>query len=185
MIQPRRNPTIAIFASDRGHGDAERASIMGQAGSFFARKGAGLICLVQHGTVSVPVVTSARAAGGSVTIVCDDDFQPPPALGGVPLERVGGDTERLARIAELSDAFVGLPGSLASVSHLFSTWAEMSVHGLGKPVILYNRNKAYEVVRGFAVDVLAHGRRDTDRHLQFAESLDDLWNRLTRMLAGR
>ena len=42
-------PTIAVFASDKGPGDAERASIMSQAGTYFARKGARVVCLVKHG----------------------------------------------------------------------------------------------------------------------------------------
>ena len=54
-------PTIAIFASDKGPGDAERASIMSQAGTYFARRGARIVCLAEGRSVAIPLITSARA----------------------------------------------------------------------------------------------------------------------------
>jgi hypothetical protein len=39
------SPALAVFASDKGPGDAERSSIMSQAGTLLARHGARIICL--------------------------------------------------------------------------------------------------------------------------------------------
>ena len=40
LMSPDTHPVLGVFASDHGPGDAERASIMSQVGSFLARKGA-------------------------------------------------------------------------------------------------------------------------------------------------
>ncbi|MDB5537996.1 MAG: hypothetical protein JWQ65_2871, partial [Devosia sp.] len=47
------SPVLAVFASDKGPGDAERASIMTQAGMYFARHGASIICVAENGVIPV------------------------------------------------------------------------------------------------------------------------------------
>ena len=49
LMSPDAHPVLGVFASDHGPGDAERATIMSQAGSFLARKGAQLACLAEGG----------------------------------------------------------------------------------------------------------------------------------------
>ncbi|MEO8882502.1 MAG: hypothetical protein ABI377_03655 [Devosia sp.] len=78
-------PTLAVFASDKGPGDAERASIMSQVGTYFARKGARIVCLAEGKSIAIPLVTSARAVGGEIIVIGDDKFSLPRALAGVPL----------------------------------------------------------------------------------------------------
>lgn len=177
MLAPTA-PTVAIFASDKGPGDAERASIMSQTGSYLARKGARIVCLAENEGLAVPLVTSARAAGGDVLVIGDEDFVMPAALTGVPLERIADPGQRLARLVEMSQVFVGLPGSLASASRLFSTWVKSGGGGAGRPVVLFNRNRAFEAMRGMATDVLSHGIRRHDRFVQFADSVEDLWTKV-------
>jgi predicted Rossmann-fold nucleotide-binding protein len=175
-------PTLGVFASDKGPGDAERASIMSQVGSYVARKGARLVCLAEGDSLAVPLVTSARAAGGEVIVIADSDFQMPAALAGVPMERIAEAEMRMRRLAELCDVFVGLPGSLASATSLFSAWVKAGGGTGGRPVVLFNRNRAFEVMRGMAVDVLSHGIKRHDRYVQFTDSVEDLWNKVTWLI---
>ena len=91
-------PTLAIFASDIGPGDAERASIMSQVGTYFARKGARILCLAEGKTIAIPLVTSARAVGGEIIVIADDKFTLPRALSGVPIEKIADPAERMARV---------------------------------------------------------------------------------------
>ena len=179
---PAGRPTVAVFASDRGPGDPERASIMSQAGSLIAKRGARLVCLAQGTALPVPLVTSARAAGGEVLVIADEAASLPPALAGVPVERIAGADDRLRRVAALADVFVGLPGSLASASDLYQSWARAGGGAGGKPVVLLNRNRAFEVVRGMAVDVLAHVHK-YDRYVVFTDSVEDLWNKISWALS--
>ena len=173
-------PTLAVFASDRGPGEAERASIMSQVGTYFARKGARIVCLAEGKTIAIPLITSARASGGEVIVISDTEFALPRALSGIPLEQLADASERLTRIAALADVFVALPGSLASISNLYLSTLKVA-GGAHKPVVLYNRNNAFEVLRGFAADVLSHSVPHHDRLIQFADNVDDLWNRINRL----
>jgi predicted Rossmann-fold nucleotide-binding protein len=173
-----RGPTLAVFASDHGPGDPERASIMAQAGALLARRGARLVCLAEGGSVPVPLITSARAAGGEVLILADATVKVPAALATVPLERLADSEERVARIATLAHLFVGLPGSLASAGSLYRSWVRAGGGTSNKPVVLLNRNRAFEVMRGMSADVLSHSMKRHDRIVVFTDSIEDLWNKV-------
>lgn len=166
--------TVAIFASDKGPGDPERASLMGEVGRVFARKGARMLCLAEKGLIPVPLITAARTAGGSVEVVADSSIILPPALNDVPITVIPVEQERHAYLAETSVVFVALPSSLASARSLFGAWSA----GPSRPVVMLNRHKAFEVVRGFAADVLAVSVANHDRNIQFAETVEDLWNKV-------
>lgn len=176
-------PTLAVFASDRGPGTPERASIMSQAGTYFARKGARIICLAQNDVIPVPLITSARAAGGEVLIVGEEAFSAPRALSSIPVERVDDPEARLRFIGERAHAFIGLPGSLASVSALYAAWSRAGGASSHKPVVLLNRDNAFEVIRGFAADVLSHSVSHSERLVQFSETIEDVWARVQRLLS--
>ena len=151
-------PTLAVFASDRGPGDPERASIMSQAGGLIARHGARIVSLAQDGGLAVPLITSARAAGGDVLIIADNAARVPEAMANVPIERHAESEERLRRVAGMADLFVGLPGSLQSAGDLYTCWVRAGAGASGKPVVLLNRNRAFEVVRGM-LGILKRGGR--------------------------
>ena len=186
MIEPVPNQiTVAIFASDRGPGDAERASLMTQTGHHFARRGARLLTLAEDGVPPVALITAARTAGGAVEVVADASIHLPPLLADVPVHIAADQAERLALIAGRAQALVGLPGSLASASALFATWSLAREQGRSLPVVLLNRHRAFEVVRGFSADVLSHSVRGYERAVQFAETVEDLWGRTQRLVEGR
>jgi predicted Rossmann-fold nucleotide-binding protein len=180
--QPNARPTLAVFASDKGPGDAERSSIMSQVGTYFARKGARIVCLAEGRSIAIPLVTSARAVGGEIVVIGDEEFTLPRALSGVPLELFPDPAARHERVAALADAFIGLPGSLGSITDLYQSWLKAGGGAGGKPVVLYNRNNAFGVLKGFAFDVMAHSVRHHDRFIQIADSVEDLWNRASRLV---
>ena len=151
---------------------------MSQAGSLIARRRARIVCLAEDGIIPVPLITSARAAGGDVLVVADEDTLMPSALTDLPLERLASEEARLVRLAGLADLFVGLPGSLASTAALYRCWVRAGGGASGKPVVLLNRNRAFEVMRGMAADVLSHSLRRHDRMVSFTDSIDDLWHRI-------
>ena len=49
-------------------------------------------------------------------------------------------------------------------------------------MVFYNRNNAFEVLRGYAADVLSHSIPHHERYVQFAESIEDLWARASRLV---
>jgi predicted Rossmann-fold nucleotide-binding protein len=174
----QKKPTLAVFASDRGPGDPERSSLMSMAGAMLARRGVRLVVLAHGDQLAVPLVTSARAAGGVVVVVADEATRFPSALADVPVERIAEAEARLRRVAALADIFVGLPGSLASAGDLYATWVRAGGGAAGKPVVLLNRNRAFEPMRGMAADVLSHSVKRQDRMVVFTDNIDDLWNKI-------
>ena len=172
-------PGLAVFASDKGPGDAERGPIMTQAGTILARHGARLICLADETLDAIPLITSARAAGGEVLIVADADFVAPSALSDVPVERIDDPEARIRRVGELAQVFVGLPGSLASAAALYRTWVRAGAGGSNKPVVLLNHHRAFEAMRGMATDVLSHSISHSERVVVFTDNVDDLWNKVS------
>ena len=181
MEQTEKTYSVAVFASDQGPGDAERSSIMLEVGSFLAKQGVCIVCVTHNGSLGVPLITSARSVGGETKIIADQDFETPSALSGVAIERFAGKPEKYQRISEVVDAYIGLPGSLASATSLFETW---SGAGRGKPVGLLNRNRAFEVMRGFVTDVVGSDVKRVERRVLFADSVEDLWSRLLRSLTA-
>jgi len=181
VILMAQNPqiTLAIFASDKGPGDAGRSSIMSQAGAYFAKRGAKLVCLAQKDMMPLPVITSARTAGGEVELIADESYVLPPALTGIAVQRIAEKKARFARISTMADCFVALPGSLQSVTNLYFCIANTK---LDKPVVLLNHRNAFEIVRGFSVDVFAHTNPKAYKNLQFADNVEDLWNKISRQL---
>jgi predicted Rossmann-fold nucleotide-binding protein len=172
----KTGPVLGIFASDRGPGDPERASLMTQAGTLFARRGARLICLWEGNSGPLPLMAAALAAGGEVSILADSDVRLPPGLSGVPVRVIADRSERHAALASSAALLVALPGSVATAASLFSTWSRP---GMALPVVMLNRHRAYEAVRGFASDVLVHAVSGYDRKMQFAENVDELWSKIT------
>jgi len=181
----KSGPILAIFASSKGPGDAERASLMSQTGSYFAKRGAQLICLAENGNLPIPLITAARAAGGMVQIVADSTIVLPPALHGVDMQVIADQPARFERVSELAEGLVALPGSLASATEMFGVWSAGKVAGRNRPVIMLNRHKAFEVMRGYALDVLAPGLKGYDKAIQFADNIEDLWSRISRMVEAR
>ena len=177
-MAPDAHPVIGIFASDHGPGDAERATIMSQTGSFLARKGAKLACVVDTpDDIPVPLLTSARTAGGEVILIGDESFSEPSYLAGVTVEHAATSAQRFAQLAAISTLYVALPGSLASAISLYKTWVSGGGGEGRKPVVFLDHHGAFKVMRGYAFDVLSTSIRNHDRYLQFADSVEDIWNK--------
>ena len=178
-------PTLAVFASVDGPDAAERAGMLSAAGTYLARHGANLVVMAIDRAVCTPVITSAHAAGADVTIIACNAFTAPRALTRVTLERIEDPTARMRRVITMSDALIGLPGGMASTAALFRTWALAGGGKSGKPVALLNHMRAFEVMRGFSNDVFAHAFADAERFVLVAETIDELWSRLDRVLKAQ
>ncbi len=172
LMAQSATPTVAVFASDKGAGDAERASIMSQAAPFSPARGRVSSVLADGNSVAIPLVTSRPARGGEILIVADQKFALPRALSGVPLEQLADADARLARVAELADAFIGLPGSLASISNLYLSWLKGGWRRRRQAGGVLQPQQCFEVLRGYSADVLSHSIPHHERYVQFADSIE-------------
>jgi len=134
----------------------ESAQAMGRA---LAQAGLGLVYGGGHVGLMGAVADATLGAGGHVTGII------PKALydkevghdGLSKLEIVGSMHERKARMADLSDAFVALPGGLGTFEELFEvwTWAQLGWHP--KPVALLDVDGFYRPLIQFLDEVVARG----------------------------
>jgi uncharacterized protein (TIGR00730 family) len=142
---------ICVFSgSSSGRISKYRDSAV-QLGTLLAERNIGLV----YGGAAVglmgAVADATIAAGGSVTGVI------PQALverevahtGLSDLRIVGSMHERKALMAELSDAFIALPGGIGTFEEIFEvwTWTQLGTHA--KPCAVLNVHGFYDQLLGF------------------------------------
>lgn len=150
---------LCVFCgSSSGHDPAfaEAARAFGEA---LARRGIGLVYGGGRIGLMGVVADAALAAGGAVTGVIpqalvDRELAHP---GLTALHVVGSMHARKARMAELADGFVALPGGIGTLDELFEiwTWAQLGEHR--KPVALLNTAGFYDPLLTFIDDMVAAG----------------------------
>lgn len=128
-------------------------------GTVLAREGIGLV----YGGASVGLMgalaDAALAAGGEVTGVIPQRLVEKEVAhhGLSDLRVVGSMHERKALMAQLSDAFVALPGGAGTLEELFEmwTWAQLGSHA--KPCAVLNVAGYYDRLLGFLDHAAAEG----------------------------
>ncbi|MGE8500471.1 MAG: TIGR00730 family Rossman fold protein [Pseudomonas sp.] len=124
------------------------------------------------------VADAAMAAGGEVIGVIPQSLERAEIghTGLTRLEVVDTMHTRKARMAELSDAFIALPGGLGTLEELFEvwTWGQLGYHS--KPLGLLDVNGFYSKLGDF-LDHLVQERFVRAEHrgmLQLSETPDEL-----------
>lgn len=179
MIAMAKLNHVAVFADC---GDTSHLADYRQAGLVIGRHGAHLYCLARDGQWPRALVESALAAGGLVTVATGPTERPPSVPQGVTVITEASEALAARAIVAASQVIVGLPAGIETVSALYGAWSASGGAAGGRPVGLLNRNRAYEVVRGFTNDIAAVGRGNIDSLIQISDNFDDLWGRLTRLV---
>lgn len=128
------------------------------------------------------VADATLAAGGEVIGIIPESLKNSEIghTGLTRLEVVDGMHARKARMAELSDAFIALPGGLGTFEELFEvwTWGQLGYHG--KPLGLLEVNGFYSKLTAFLDHVVGEGfvREHHRDMLQMSESPQDLLDAL-------
>jgi uncharacterized protein (TIGR00730 family) len=109
-------------------------------GELLAQKGIELIYGAGKTGMMGAVADGALKAGGQVTGVVPENLNQPQLIhsGLTRLEVVSDIQLRKARMSQLADAFIALPGGYGTLDELFETptWAQIGLHT--KPVGLLN-----------------------------------------------
>lgn len=146
-----RPARICVYCGANAGRDPAYAAAAQAMGRALARRGIGLVTGGGRVGLMGVVAESALAAGGSVTGVI------PEALMNKELAHAGltelivtrSMHERKARMAELADGFIALPGGLGTYEELFEiwTWAQLGWHH--KPCGLLNAAGFYDKLVAF------------------------------------
>jgi uncharacterized protein (TIGR00730 family) len=124
------------------------------------------------------VADAARAAGGEVVgVIPQAIFDLEIGHTGLDdLRVVGSMHERKALMAELSDAFIALPGGVGTLEELFEvyTWAQLGIHS--KPLGLIDVADYYQPLVAFLDHAVQERflRAETRTLLAVSDGLDDL-----------
>jgi uncharacterized protein (TIGR00730 family) len=136
---------VAVFLGSSAGSPAHRDCVTALADGLAAR-GIGIV----YGGAQVGLMgllaERALAAGGEVIGVIPRDLfeREVPHRGLTRLVEVDSMHQRKAQMAELSDAFVALPGGVGTLEELFEifTWALLGIHG--KPAALLDPDGYYD-----------------------------------------
>lgn len=156
------------FGSDPAYEEATRSfgKLLAQSGRSLVY-GGGRIGLM--GVIADSVLENGGHVIGVIPEVLVDKEQAHPNLS--QLEVVSDMRERKARMAELSDAFVALPGGLGTYEELFEmlSWAQLRLHE--KPIGVLNTLGFYDsLLQMLNTTVSAGFMREANRSLLVAEN---------------
>jgi uncharacterized protein (TIGR00730 family) len=150
FASPPIHRLCVFLAASHGHraGYGEAAEAVGRS---LARRGIGLVYGGGNVGLMGRLATAALEAGGEVIGVIPEALLgrevagiPIEDLGATRLEVVDSMHARKARMAELSDGFLALPGGYGTYEELFEvvTWAQLGFHH--KPIGLLNVEGYYD-----------------------------------------
>ena len=100
--------------------------------------------------------------------------------GITKLEIVSSMHERKARMAELSDGFIVLPGGLGTLEELFEivTWKQLGLHN--KPIIVFNSDGYWDNLQKTIKNMSAIGylRPENIELALFVNKIDEIFSKL-------
>jgi uncharacterized protein (TIGR00730 family) len=178
-----RSLCVYCGSSDRGpaaHRDAARAL-----GQELAQQGVGLVYGGGRVGVMGAIADAVLEGGGTVTGIIPDFLMRHEVghEGVTQLEVVTTMHERKARMAELSDGFVVLPGGLGTLEELFEivTWKQLGLHT--KPIVVVNSEGYWDGLRATLDSIVAAGyaRPENAELAVFVDRVADIFPTLARL----
>lgn len=174
---------LCVFCGSRAGAHPGYVELARNCGTALAAQGITLVYGGGRVGLMGAVADAALAAGGSVIgvipqLLLDREVGHP---GLSQLHVVKTLAERKLRMAELSDAFVALPGGIGTLDELFEVWTWMQLNLHDKPCGLLNYDGYYDDLLKF----LTHsgrqgfvGERDLD-HLAVTNDFESLLQTLS------
>mgnify|MGYP005636849749 FL=1 len=151
--------SICVYCGSSDNGPAAHRDLARDLGRQMVANGIQLVYGGGRIGVMGAVANAVLDDGGTVTGVIPD-FLMQREHGHhdiTNLEVVTSMHERKARMAELSDAFIVLPGGLGTLEELFEimTWRQLGLHD--KPIVVINPDGHWDRLHGLIDDLVAAG----------------------------
>ncbi|MDB5974969.1 MAG: family Rossman fold protein [Nevskia sp.] len=174
--------SVAVYCgSSPGSNPAFRAAAEAL-GRMLAQANCVLVYGGSHAGLMGAVADAALAVGGKVIGIIPDALVSREVAhrGLSELQVVGSMHERKARMAELSEAFVALPGGIGTLDEIVEmfTWTQLGIHR--KPCAFLNIGGYYDSLLAFLHTMVAQGflRQAQVDQLVVVERVEDLLPRL-------
>jgi uncharacterized protein (TIGR00730 family) len=150
---------VAVYCGSADGSEPEFRAEATSLGKAIAAAGLGLVYGGAKLGLMGAVADAALGAGGEVIGVLPEVLSGKEIAhaGLTALEMVPTMHERKARMVELADAFLVLPGGYGTLDELMEvlTWAQLGVHG--KPCILINTVRYWDGLLAFLDSTVAQG----------------------------
>lgn len=147
---------ICVFCGSRAGNKTIYRQIAQQVGETLARRRIGVVYGAGNTGLMGAVADAALAAGGEVIGVIPDALVAREVAHSnlTQLHIVNSMHERKALMADLSSAFLTLPGGYGTFDELFEmlTWSQLELHSQPKPCGLLNINGYYD----YLITMLQH-----------------------------
>lgn len=180
--------SVCVYCGAQPGADPAFAAAARQLGTRLAQSGRTLVFGGGHVGLMGAVADAALAAGGHVVgviprVLVEKELAHERLSA---LHVVASMHERKARMAELADGFIAMPGGLGTLEELFETWtwAQLGLHA--KPVGLLDVAGFYQPLLRFLEQlVAARFVRPEQRALLFvSDEVDDLLARMSAAASG-
>jgi len=150
---------IVVFTGSAGGTDPAYLASASAVGTAIARAGIGLVYGGGNVGLMGAVASAGRTAGGEVIGVIPEALVDKEIAHHdlTRLEVVADMHERKMRMAELSDAFVMLPGGAGTLEEFFEawTWQQLGIHA--KPIAVYDVNGFWDPLITMLDNIVAQG----------------------------
>ena len=169
---------VCVFAGSSSGTRADYADAAAQLGRTLAARGTGLVYGGARVGLMGTLADAVLANGGHVTGVIPSALVEKEVAhnGLTDLRVVGSMHERKALMADLSDAFIALPGGWGTLDEMFEilTWAQLGLHR--KPCGLLNVRGYFDRLLSFLDHSMEQGfvRREYGSLLSVAETPEAL-----------
>jgi len=176
--------TVTVFATSRDGDKPEYAAAAEALGLAIAGRGFTLVYGANRNGLAGTLARAAKKAGGKVIGVMPKFLvDQGKAFDQLDEFKVAKDLhDHKARMAELGDAFIALPGGLGTLEEFFEalTWAQLRIHN--KPCGLLNICGFYDQLLDFMDKVRDSGFIDerTRNLIIVSDDADELLERLVK-----
>ena len=147
---------ICVYAGSNPGADPAFAEATADLARLLAERGIGVVYGGAHKGLMGILADTALAAGGEVIgVIPQQLFDREIAHSGLTEQHVVGSMhERKAKMAELADAFIALPGGAGTLEELIEvfTWSMLGLHE--KPLGVLNVNGYYDSLARFLDDAV-------------------------------
>lgn len=173
--------SVAVFCASSNDADPAYIDLAQRVGQRLAHERLTLVYGGGHSGLMGAVAQAAMEAGGKVTGIIPGGL----FTNGIPedevttLEVVADMHQRKARMYELSDGFIGLPGGLGTFEEVFeaATWTQLGLHAGGRPktVVLLDEDGFWDGAHALLDRASAGGViKDKNRRIvEGASSIDE------------
>jgi len=176
--------SICVYAGSASGNKAEFTEKAMELGFAIADKGCSMVYGGGSNGLMGVTADAALSKGAKVTGIITEQLDAIEVghKGLTNLEIVSSMHKRKARMAELSDAIISLPGGVGTWEELFEALAWNQLGFYSKPIILFNVGGYYSSLYQFSKDSVEEGflPNSTFEELFISEDLEEIFDFISR-----